>query len=358
MKSAKIIHHEKSKLNLDLDGARITGKLDLSAGFTVNGWVRISAITVGQRLVLTGGRFGTTDQHFSIDARLAKIGILSVGKEYSQALENKDKKDTIPTEIMGGIDLRGAHLGVLSDAREAWPKKMYLDGLTYDRIIAAPVDAERRKDWLQRGSIFKKEFWPQPYTQLARVLRAMGHRGDVQEILFAREDQIHAHERKQTENKWTRGRLVAWHWLLKQVIGYGIRPEKAIWPLLILCAFASGLAFGAWHMGQMAPNSDYLLAQPEWTDLRQADNPAQRWSEGTIVGESYESFSALAYGFDVVIPLIDLGQTAAWAPVTWGGWLSWGTTLWWARWVLTGAGWLVFGFLAAALTGLVSGKDD
>ncbi|WP_299554191.1 hypothetical protein [uncultured Tateyamaria sp.] len=68
-------------------------------------------------------------------------------------------------------------------------------------------------------------------------------------------------------------------------------------------------------------------------------------------GRDWETFNRYAYGFDVVIPIIDFGQTDAWAPSTNRG--LWGWHLWWGRWVLSVMGWIVTALGAAAITGII-----
>src|SRR5207249_10574398 len=63
-----------------------------------------------------------------------------------------------------------------SDEEKSWPGegKLFLDGFTYDRISEdSPLTAQSRIEWLHRQPHHK--FLPQPYEQLASVLRNMGH---------------------------------------------------------------------------------------------------------------------------------------------------------------------------------------
>ncbi|MBF9027086.1 hypothetical protein FZCC0188_04055 [Rhodobacterales bacterium FZCC0188] len=53
---------------------------------------------------------------------------------------------------------------------------------------------------------------------------------------------------------------------------------------------------------------------------------------------------------DLVVPILDLGQTQAWTPTTARGWA--GYTLWWGKWVLFAADWIVLAFSAAGVTGV------
>ena len=80
-------------------------------------------------------------------------------------------------------------------------------------------------------------------------------------------------------------------------------------------------------------------------------NPAATWSAKNAPGMDWDSFNAIAYAADLVVPLIDLGQTSAWAPSKDRGW--WGTFMWWGRWLFIIAGWVVASRGLAAVTGFV-----
>jgi hypothetical protein len=112
----------------------------------------------------------------------------------------------------------------------------------------------------------------------------------------------------------------------------------------------------------MAPNNDLIAASDGWQQLLAQDciptptpgciaNPAEAWNGPTGAGLDWESFHPLAYGIDVVVPVVELGQTESWSPSKDRGF--WGFTLWWARWPLIFAGWLVSALAAAAATGII-----
>jgi hypothetical protein len=111
----------------------------------------------------------------------------------------------------------------------------------------------------------------------------------------------------------------------------------------------------AWQTGDFAPNSDVILISDEWQGFANGRdavlNPADVWSGTAQAGKDYETFHALAYAVDVVVPLVSLGQEAAWAPSTNRGW--WGWHLWWLRWFLIGFGWIATAIGAAAVTGVI-----
>lgn len=278
--------------------------------------------------------------------------------------------------ISGGVSLNGAHVAELSDDPENWPdaKDLLLDGFTYDRIKCTVSTAPARMDWLANGSVFDGEFRPQPYSQYAKFLRDTGHDEDARKVLYIREkfrrasarDQLRksGHSMAGPRNLWA----LFWDMLLRLVVGYGHYPFRSVYALglLILCAIAP--AHFAWEEGSFAPNAAPVLVSPGWVQFAQNDpHPAAVWSgdrlpagktditltewKAIAPGRDWETFNAVAYGFDVVIPIIDFGQTDAWAPSTTRHVV--GYHLWWARWVLSVMGWIVTALGAAAITGLI-----
>jgi hypothetical protein len=151
-----------------------------------------------------------------------------------------------------------------------------------------------------------------------------------------------------------------------RIAGYGHRPIFAFWWLVGLFVTATILAHFTWTKGSFAPNSDVVITSQDWIDVSSIDcvgtlpedygepcvkNPADEWSAKSAPGMDWDSFNAFAYGADLVIPILDLGQTDAWAPSKDRG--DWGWWLWWLRWPLEGAGWIVTALGAAAITGIM-----
>ena len=288
----------------------------------------------------------------------------------------------------GTVALPGAKVGVLVDDGH-WPTgedALNLHGFVYDRISGdtAPVSAEGRRVWLEAGSVWDGRFYPQPYTQLARVLREMGHAGEARTVACWREERLLDQRRREIEGAprskadvahrgiW-RGlwaRLIGlWSFVLRIVAGYGFKPWRAAFCLAALWVIAAGLAGLVWREGSFAPNSDVILTSAGWEAALAADcfppgdaapdcirNPAGDWSNDPARGMDWDSFSALGYGIDLVVPVLDLGQTSAWAPSKDRGLAGW--WLWWGRWVLQGAGWLVLLIFVAAVTGIMQRERE
>ncbi|APG48092.1 hypothetical protein [Phaeobacter porticola] len=277
------------------------------------------------------------------------------------------------TAVQGVVDLNAARCGELVDDPDCWPddaqngENLILDGFTYHRIFG-PTDARTRLNWLARGDTWRGEFFPQPYKQLAKVLHDMGHETDATKVRVALGKKLRHHARKERianakhpiQRLWamaTTPALLIWHSLSLLLTGHGFRPERSLIALVLLWGLATLPAHLAWEEGSFAPNSAVALQSGGWATYHADDNhpphpnPAKDWSLTSTIGRDWESFNRYAYAADLVVPIIDLGQTDAWAPSTTRG--PWGWHLWWARWVFTLAGWIVTALGAAALTGII-----
>ena len=337
--------------------------------------------------------------------------------------------------IAGAVDLTSAHVGDLWDDPESWAKcdRLYLSGFRYD-VLHGAINIPDRLAWLEKGAVSRREFYPQPYAHLARLLRETGHRNDAQTIMVAKERA----QRRASRARWSREvtwrdsllaasqrpteeRAEAYAPLLARrpadpalsrlmllfpaagdaalpdqardlaqqdfrqeqrrfrlqvalrnagsllidrifglVVGYGHKPERSFYVLVVLVLIGWLAADRTWDSGDFAPAQGPVLMSEGWQVLARdpaVSNPALVWSDkyladGTLSpGRDYETFHPLAYAVDVVVPLISLGQEASWAPSTTRG--LWGKTLWWVRWWLISLGWVVTAIGAAAVTGVI-----
>jgi len=357
---------------LNAQNARVAGNVDLT-GMTATGAVRLAGAMIGGQLACDGARFDN------------KNG-LAIGAQKTEVRGAFFLRNALIAE--GKFDLASARVGDLVDDLSSWPERgpsgdarLNLNGFVYSRISGTQTDLALRLKWLSLGNGWQGEFHPQPYDQLARVMAEMGHARSRRKVLMRCE---------QLRNRATLGKLVGplagsygavlWlaDWLHRMFLGYGYEPWRSLSALLFLVAIGWQFAFMAWQEGSFAPNSDVIVASAEWQSLaRDAEvaNPADVWSTkadpaGLFAamphrcwlvrtppeclqgqGMDYEAFHSLAYAVDLVVPLVTLGQEATWAPSKDRG--GWGFGLWWLRWVLTGAGWIVAAFAAAAVTGLI-----
>jgi hypothetical protein len=85
------------------------------------------------------------------------------------------------------VRLVNGRVGLLDDDEASWPApdNLQLNGLVYTAVAAGLMDAKKRLVWLARQP--STPFRPQPYQQLAKVLRESGHETDAKRVLIAKE---------------------------------------------------------------------------------------------------------------------------------------------------------------------------
>lgn len=194
---------------------------------------------------------------------------------------------------------------------------------------------------------------------------AQGHIREARKVAYEAEKHSRRHENQQLQvipngdvlvglrSIWRdlkRAWLWGWSWILRLTIGYGLYPMRSIAALTLLIGVAWGLSHLTWTQGGMVPNSGPVLVSGGWLNVADTQHAAETWSK-TNPGKDWETFNGAAWAADLVIPIVDLGQTSAWAPSTERG--PWGKRLWWARWILITFGWIVSALGAAAITGII-----
>ncbi|MFS4582329.1 hypothetical protein [Phaeobacter sp. C3_T13_0] len=350
----------KDGMALNLQNAEIDQDLFLRSA-KILGAADLNGLRTGGQLSCIGAEF-QNEGGMALNLQNAEIG-------HDFFFPSQDK-------VQGVINLTTASCGDLVDQPAGGPDgcTLILNGFSY-RSIHRFTDARTRLDWLARGDHWKGEFFPQPYKQLAKVLHDMGHEADAREVLYVMEKKLGQERRKSLRQEIANlrsetpslGQRIARYflltaeyasdWLQRVTVGYGRKPFRSIGVLAGLIITFWLFTLAAWHSGGFAPNSSIVLTSPQWAAYDTRDktpnpaNPADHWSNKTIPGRDWESFNAFAYAADVVVPIIDFGQTEAWAPSTTRG--PAGVVLWWMRWVFTILGWIVTALGAAALTGII-----
>lgn len=95
-------------------------------------------------------------------------------------------------EIDGVLNLSGSNFRAIDDTEDSWPTagNFLLDQCKYGAFSGpSPKHALSRLRWigLQKPTRWGVDFWPQPYEQLAKVLREMGHSADARTVLVEKE---------------------------------------------------------------------------------------------------------------------------------------------------------------------------
>ncbi len=311
------------------DRLEIKGSLFLRWGFRSEGTVRLHVASIGGDLdckssefispggvALSANRVRVEGTAFLCDG-LRAHGLVSLeAATIGCQLQWWGVRDRDKTEL----DLRSAKAGSLWDEEASWPQpqRLFLHGFEYAGIYAeAPNEAAKRLDWLRRQPQGQGQFFPQPYEQLAKVLREQGHEEDAREVLIGKN--------KDRARFARMGPLARFgHWVLGKTVVYGYRPWRAFYLSLLVVALGA-IAFSAAHRGG--------LMRP-------------------IVerGGGVERFSAVMYSIDVFLPIVDFCQENAWRP---DAMTLMGRLVRWYLWVHITLGWVLTAAWVAGLSGLV-----
>jgi len=233
------------------------------------------------------------------------------------------------------LDLRAASTQVFVDNRRSWPQpgKLQIGGFTYQGISdgydARPSNARTRLEWLS----LQPEYDPQPYQQLASVLRARGDDSGATQVMIASGDA------RYSQSGLSARFLGAF---LKYTIGYGHRPLLAIvWSVMVMTLGCLVVLAGK-RAGVMR------LTWPENTPP-----PSQHQSRG---------LNPLLYSLDVFLPFVNLHQEHYWWPDADASGhvrlfgvpmnLS-GAIVLYYLWAQIIAGWVLSAIFVAGVTGLI-----
>jgi hypothetical protein len=228
--------------------------------------------------------------------------------------------------VQGILDATGAELGRIDDEADSWPTELIINRCVYDGFTGrGPVDARSRLDWLARQDPARwgADFWPQPYEQLAAVLREMGHDDEATTVRIEKERRLRAAELRRLP--WWRKPT---HWgftQLLRMVGYGHRPALALLPALAVVLLGWAVVTRAADAGLLVPAK-----------------PAEAGAPAPVL-------VPLAYSVEAFVPIVKLGQTEAFRPDLGR---PWGYRLQLYLWLHGFAGWLIGGIAAAGILGL------
>ncbi len=308
---------------LELPGAHIGRKLTIDKETDICGDLDLTGTRVEADLQIWRDSFGREGRRQPdhpprvIACRLFVKGILFIGVDADRGLARQGTK-TWDNAIEPGnnlssyqLDLTDAQVGVLSDDHRAWPDKgeLILNGFTYNRISEnAPVEAALRKDWLYRqpAPFLGKDFDPQPFDQIVRVLRQQGQ-PDVAEDLDVAKRTLRIQTLRNPFYK-------LFERISRVTMKFGYQPQRAILALAFFTVLGAILFSSAYHTVDPA---EAVSAQPmrQTRCIAPADPEfyfGRNGEERSYPPADYPAFHPLHYSFDLIIPIIDLRQAHYW----------------------------------------------
>ncbi len=321
---------------LAADGMVVDGGVFLAEGFSATGAVRLLGAQIGGDLDCSGGSFANKN------GKALSADILTVtGGLFLRS-----------ARVEGTITLTAAKIGTLVDDDQCWANGQHLlDGLAYDRIIGA-ADATMRIAWLnrQRKDQLTEDFKPQPWEQLIKVLREMGHPYEAGQVAIAKQQAF----RKAGHIKGTTRQAA--HWLYGALAGYGHRPSRTLWSMVMVCMVSSLFYYEGRHDGLFGPTNAVIQTQSTLAMCGDGGTPGRvHWTSPQCpMPPEYTTFQPFLYSLDLILPLVNLGQETDWAPIVTN---ESGATLWAGR----GLRWLVwfeilFGWMASLMLVAVLGR--
>lgn len=372
---------ERNGSAIALDGANVTGSVDLKNGFRAEGEVCLVGTQVQGDLDCTGGTFinppidgiQTSNRALSAHALTTngnvfiRGGFIAHGEVSFSGASIARNLEVTSAEFRGELNLETAavkgalmlsnisdpksfrltltnsSVGALADERESWPRagNLILDGFQYGRFAGpAPRDAETRLTWLR----LQRPFMSQPYRQLSKVLTEEGENADSVEVLFELEHQVRARDQR----LWQRYLVNP---ALRLTIGYGYYPLRAFWWLAAFI-FVGFVLFGiGYRTGSITPT----------------DKDAYfTFGSARQIPAHYERFYPVIYSFENSLPFVKLGQVDHWQPdpdpksFVWrvpvsafALWISFSGVLRCYQWLQILSGWVLGTLFIAGVTGIV-----
>jgi hypothetical protein len=283
-------------------GAAIGSSVILAAA-RAHGEVNFTSATIGGSAVCNGGSFttepgaqspyGASTLYSALNLSNTRIaGNLWVSRQVSPA---------------SSLNLTGTRVDKFIDDGTIWPEKgkLALNGFVYEvfgeaslekhQTARTPLDFASRAEWLGRQADVDVNFKPQPWTQCAKVLSAMGRTHDAKLMLYERERRWLRSKQQHTVTR------LFYRLVLGPLSGYGYKTHYALYwavGIWLMGALVFGIANDA---GMMRPASEQVVTDADYklTGLPPRD---------------YEPMNALFYSADLLLPIVDLGQERYWIP--------------------------------------------
>ncbi|MCH8859225.1 MAG: hypothetical protein IID54_06560, partial [Proteobacteria bacterium] len=242
----------------DADRLEVAGSLFMRDGASFKD-VHLNGAVIGTHLQLRDSDF---DGHLNLSS--ATIGDelhLNSPRPVSKNRKQGDENFPPPRwSKTSRLTLRNARVGALNDTEDAWPGRLDLTGFTYDRLGGlrstkdSAMSGRSNKwllKWLAKQDGYETTYNPQPFEQLAKVLRNSGYPGKADAILFAARN----HQRDSPTTPWlTKAKL----WIQWGLIGYGYNN------LIALLWFLGLTVFGTWICGKSSIGRGMRRSKRYW----------------------------------------------------------------------------------------------
>ncbi len=315
---------------INADGATVKGRCFLRNGFQADGTVRFVTARIGKDFECRGAKLG--------DGLLAARMTVG-GNFFWKRIVDPDRSK---------LELGDASVSAFDDDEKSYPAQgnLNLDGFVYRRISRNPTGAKGRLRWLA----LQHSFAPQPYRQLAKVLRAEGDDAGARRVLCEMEQLRRSYENS-GRSPIARFLGSVWSAVLRGTIGYGFHPGRSLLCLTILVLLGAAVFGIGYAAGSIAPTE-----RESYSKFKQSGE----------LPPNHNRFNPIVFSLENAFPLIKLGQADYWQtdpdknwksrPKSWvPRFLYWTLSPWCLRrirWLETCLGWFFATMGVAAVSGI------
>jgi len=312
-------------------GLKVSDAVFLSDGFIARGVVHLVGAEIIGELNCTNGNFinernalGDTFGGALVAISIKVFSDIAIGEKFNAIGEVNLYRAKIDGGLLlekcrfTGLRLTDAQVGTFSDDEVRYTDSdgshYDINGFSYQRLEGEwekKRQVESRLGWLDsmnKGG----EFTPQPYEQLMKVYREMGHRDWAREVGFSLEKGHHKNISQEKGFSWWK----FWYSVLEVTIGYGYRPFRSFsW-------FAGLIIIGYLFFGSTLLCTEYKTPVKGWAECevwRMLPSDAKvllsdGWRKNHTVIKDYPQFSHFLYAVETALPVLPLGQTDKWHP--------------------------------------------
>ena len=350
---------------LNCNGAKIEGSVFLSDDFEANGEVNFGSAQIGGNLEGSEGKFNNKNG-YALDCNGTKIeGSVFLNDDFEANGKVNFHSSYIGKSLVftnakkiAYLNLESAHISRLDfDINNV--ETIDLDGFVYEHLDMTKQDFTSPAKWLEKMPK-EKDFKPQPYKQLAKVLRNMGHHGDADDTMIKYNEQL------------TKKDFSPFKWIYGKTAGYGYKPMNIFWTMFGIWLFCGLFYWNASKVAVFAPNNplvfqkkvDYECNVEEngtaWSDILSYEkyNTTNNWVLNEKLESEYTTFNPFWYSLDVILPIVDLQVEKDWGQyVSMNDWTLNDFTRW-LMWLEIIVGWMYSLILVAILSGLAKNEKD
>lgn len=296
-------------------------------------------------------------------------------------------------KITGNCILTSAKIDTITEKDNFWKenefREFHLDGLEYNHLSGKNLDSSTLVKWLEK----MPEFKPQPYKQLARVLRNMGHNKEANDIMIDYNNKMRKKDYEEFKVEFKQAYKISlkekWNFfkifiksifetlgflarlIYEKTSGCGYKLIRVFITMFCVWLFCSLFYWNASKVAVFAPSNplvfqkkDFYQCNVELTGTSLFDmfnwkkySSSNNWIDSKVDGE-YTTFNPFWYSLDVILPIVDLQVEKDWGQyVPSNDWTLNDFTRW-LMWFEILFGWIYSLILVAILSGLAKNEKD